>query len=347
MRRTSANNGSHRFSLYICAIFFGLVCSIYFFFDRNLTIVTSKSIPTWSNSHERISRPSFVNEDHGFCGPCPKDKQISTVWQLKDLVDLIQPSTPFLLNIGAAAAFGGRFDPTFSLLWNTSFSALLVDPNSDPKLFDAYPKRENIRIRHDYIWPETIVEEIFRRNQISTNFGVLKLDIDSYECSVFQTIFDAGYRPDLIHTEFNPIFPPPIVFSPIYEAETKHDWRPALWAHNGVFYGCSLTALTKIMSKYSYVLLQVEFWDVVFIQEHLARDKSIQIPADEQIAYADGFLGHSCFPYCENNPKLHNNKIDEIVQNLSRKFDNLKAFLDAVAPKSIKTGRSHPYRLEL
>jgi len=185
----------------------------------------SPSLQVWHTAEEKVERPRYINRDHAFCGPCPKDTQSPSVWQLTDLVTLISPNAPFLVNIGAASYGGGIYDPTYPLLTasNLSFGALLIDPNTHPSFFNAYPKRTNIHIIYDFIWTESIVENIFEKYKISKDFTLLKVDIDSYECSLLEAILHANYRPQLIHTEFNPIFPPLVIFMPIYNSKTKND----------------------------------------------------------------------------------------------------------------------------
>ncbi|UJR38289.1 hypothetical protein I4U23_030959 [Adineta vaga] len=327
----------------IAVIFFG-----YFIFQQKRIALIWTPVRVWYTPEQRIKRPLYVNRDHGFCGPCPTDKLSSDAWQLIDLVQHISPIVPFLLNIGAASWNGGRYDPTYPILTtiNSSFGALLIDPNRNPIFFSAYPNRTNIRLTHDFIWSETIVQDILQKYNISKQFTVLKLDIDSYECSVLENILQAGYRPQIIHTEFNPVFPPPVIFKPIYNSTTKNDWKPSLWTINGPFYGCSLTALSQLLLSFDYVLVEVDFWDVIYIERELVRSLGIQIPVTDKIAYEYGFLGHSCFSYCRKNVKLYNNQIDIAIKstlNQSNFTKHMKTILDPYAPISLKTKLKHPY----
>lgn len=322
----------------------------YYITSANQMLNNSKSLSVWTKPDERVKRPVFMNRDHGLCGRCPPEKHGSDVWQLVDLIDKINPTTKYMVNIGAASSGGGQYDPTYPVLvGNHSFGALLIDPNPDPKLFDAYPVRNNIQIKHDYIWPESIVKDVLEKYRVEKQFGLLKVDIDSYECSLIDSILKADYRPDIIHTEFNPIFAPPVVFIPIYDPAKKHDWNPPLWANHGPFYGCSLSALVKTVSKYDYVLLQVEFWDTVFIRKELAISKSIQVPVNEIVAYQVGYMEHSCLPHCKTNLKLYNQEIDLAIKKniLNEKFRLLMSpLIDQIAPKSKNTNEAHPYVIE-
>ena len=317
------------------------------------------SLVMWHKPEQRIARPTYINRDHGFCGSCPTDKHTSDAWQLTDLLAHIRPHQPFLVNIGAASTGGGVYDPTYPILhsFNGSFGALLIDPNPDPSLFNAYPKRENIRITHDSIWADTIVHDILVRYNVSKDFALLKLDIDSYECSVLESVLRAGYRPVLIHTEFNPIFAPPVRFVPQYDGATKHGWTPSLWTNNGPFYGCSLSALTAVLRVFDYVLVQVEFWDVIYVQQSIARSTGIQVPANDRVAYEHGFLGHPCLPFCRTNVKLCNDRIDAAIRSSlnasssssSSSFAELmKPVIDSFAPRSSSNSdQKHPYSIAI
>jgi hypothetical protein len=327
----------------VAVIFF-----IYFLIRQQSVTFISTSLQVWNTPEQKIKRPTYINRDHGFCGPCPSDKHLSNAWQLKDLIAYISPKTPFLVNIGAASTAGGRYDPTYPLLTaaNSLFGALLIDPNANPSLFSAYPSRRNIQITHDYIWSESIIQNIFQKYNISKTFTLLKVDIDSYECSIIESILQAGYRPQLIHTEFNPIFPPPVIFMPIYNAATKNDWIPPLWSTIGPFYGCSLSALSKVLLAFDYVLVEVEFWDVIYIQREIAESAQVQVPVNDNIAYKHGFLSHLCLPYCRGNGKLYNKRIENAIRfalNQSNFTIHMRNMMDAFAPISVKNNLKHPY----
>lgn len=330
----------------------GAIFFVYFVLYQQSSTLTRGSLPVWHTAEQRVKRPTYVNLDHGFCGPCPRDKLDTDAWQLLDLVQRMSPAEPFLVNIGAASLSGGRYDPAYPLLaMNTStFGALLIDPNPNPSLYSAYPVRPNVRITHDYIWAESVVPDILQKYNVTKQFTVFKLDIDSYECSVLESILAAGYRPQLIHTEFNPIFPPPVIFKPVYEPSAKLDWKPALWANAGPFYGCSLSAISTLLAAFDYVLLEVDFWDVIYIERSLAQTLAVQVPANDRVAYAHGFVGHSCYSYCQGNAKLYNQNIITAIRQASNQSDftaRMTSTLDAFAPISVKSNVRHPYEIRL
>ncbi|CAF0847897.1 unnamed protein product [Adineta steineri] len=330
----------------------GILFFMYFLIQQKPVNFIWKPVQVWYTPEQRIKRPTYINQDHAFCGPCPADKRFSTAWQLTDLVTLISPKTPFLLNIGAGTADGGIYDPTYPLLTNFTplFSALLIDPSTNPSHFNAYPNRSNIHIIHDYIWSETIVENILQKYNISKYFTLLKVDIDSYECSLLQSILQSGYQPQIIHTEFNPIFAPPVIFIPIYNSTTKHDWKPPLWSNSGSFYGCSLSALSKLLLSFNYILVELDFWDVIYIKRDIVELIQVQVPLNDKVAYEYGFMSHSCFAYCRGNVKLYNEHIDGAIKsalNQSNFTEYMTNIIDLFAPVSKKTNLKHPYIISI
>ncbi|CAF3703824.1 unnamed protein product [Rotaria socialis] len=169
---------------------------------------------------------------------------------------------------------------------NVSFSALLIDPNTDSSLFNAYPRRNNIQIIHDFIWSESAVQNIVDKYNVSKHFTILKLDIDS------------------------------------------------------------LSALSKLLKSFDYILLEVDFWDVIYIQREIAQSTQIQVPANDHIAYRHGFLEHSCLSYCKANAKLYNSEIENAIKtawNESNFTTFMANVIDLFSPISLKTNGKHPY----
>ena len=155
--------------LRIAVISGAVVLFLYLYAYQQKSPIQTIPPQVWYRSEQKVKRPTHINRDHGFCGRCPEDKQVSNAWQLTDLVARLPPLIPFIVNIGAASAEGGIYDPTYPLLAapNSSFGALLIDPNSNPALFSAYPKRSNVHILNDYIWSESILTNIFYKYKIS------------------------------------------------------------------------------------------------------------------------------------------------------------------------------------
>ena len=111
---------------------------------------------------------------------------------------------------------------------------------------------------------EPIVVDVFRSKQIPLHFDILKMDIDSNDCSLIHTILSAGYRPSIIQAEYNILFPPPLSYIYNYSGHFSNI--------RGVKFPqqvnqCSLQYMSDMMSSHGYILLQVLFWDAWYISE--------------------------------------------------------------------------------
>lgn len=301
----------------------------------------------WSSPNKRPLRPEYADIDHGSCGNCPQELQYSTFWKLQDVLEVLQAKKRWIVNIGAASYGGGRYDPVFPiLLSNHSYDALIIDPNKKDSLWNAYPTKTNIKILYDYVWPETMGNILKEQNIPHNDIALVKIDVDSYDCNILHSLLKQNYTPNVLHVEFNPIFPPPISFIPTYDAKQKFAWSPPLWVQSGPFYGCSLTALNEIATSFGYVLLQVEAWDAVFLKNNLVLQHGFRIPVDEIAAYSAGFTKFPCIKYCTKNPKLFN---QEILTSVSNSHDwnhneiQITSKIHTMAPKIASSSKRHPF----
>ncbi len=76
---------------------------------------------------------------------------------------------------------------------------------------------------------------------------VLSLDLDGNDIYVLEEILKKSEHPNLIITEYNAKFPPPIKFKINYDP--NHVWRA------DDYFGASLSEFTSMMDKYSYSLI--------------------------------------------------------------------------------------------
>ena len=100
------------------------------------------------------------------------------------------------------------------------------------------------------------------------------------------------------------------------------------------------------MISFDYVLVEVDFWDVIYIQRELAQSGDIQVPANDVVAYEHGFANHSCSPYCRDNSKLYNSVLDSAIKSSmnQRNFTSyMTTVMDQFAPISVKNNLKHPY----
>lgn len=138
--------------------------------------------------------------------------------------------------------------------------------------YKYYPRAYACRCR---ITPETAVP-LLRAYDIEKDFGVLSLDIDSYDYWVLDQLLKE-YRPRLILTEINEKIPPPIRFVVHFDPdfELRHH-----------FYGYSIESLAELCRKHDYALLQLEYNNAFLAPAELPGVHTL--PATE--AYRAGYL---------------------------------------------------------
>lgn len=99
----------------------------------------------------------------------------------------------------------------------------------------------------------------------------LEIDIDSYDCELMETMLSLS-SPKVVAVEFNPIFPPKVVYMQKYK-EGIYIWfflKQLGSSYAGdTFHGCSLSAVTVIASKYNYKLLYTRLFEAFFIKQVL------------------------------------------------------------------------------
>lgn len=116
--------------------------------------------------------------------------------------------------------------------------------------------------------------------EISKDFHILNLDIDSYDLDVLMAILSAGFRPKVITLEINEKIPPGIYFKVLYSDEFK-------WAGDH-FYGCSLHAAAEDVVPYGYVLYALEFNNAVFVRKDFLGSDHVSVSPSE--AWFNGYF---------------------------------------------------------
>jgi hypothetical protein len=103
-------------------------------------------------------------------------------------------------------------------------------------------------------------------------------------------VLDGGFSPLLLHTEVNPLLPPPLRFTLPLNATAAGvaQFAPQLWTTNGPFYGASLAALADALQPRGYTLLEMDGWDATWVRDDAARLFQ-PLPATLSSAYAAGF----------------------------------------------------------
>ena len=283
---------------------------------------------TWLRSPKAWIKYDFIVP---FCTQCPnlcggsvKDLSIypldakmrSTSWQLDEIVETINTTSPrilhgrnFVLNFGAGCSHGGRADPTYRLLKQYSnVQGLLIDLQTNPKLFDAYPVRNGVRIQRGFEIKITSIVNLLASENVPKRLLILKIDIDSWECSLLEHLILNGYSSVVIHIEYNVAIPLPFRFqgnATEFESDI-YNWRHGSTVFDGssIFYGCSLSSIADILVPRGYRLLEIDGWDATFVHRHVVQTFE-PIPNSLSTSINAGFYRRfNLYPDCFRKNKM-------------------------------------------
>ena len=183
-----------------------------------------------------------------------------------DFIKLLQQLVPLefrsniAINIGAQD--GINHDPTYPLFKTLRYGGLVFEGDPDylqilRKNMQAVNYTGGIHIIEKYIRSSTLLEAMVS-NKVPTSFDALKIDIDSIDFSILETILLAGYSPRLVMVEVNPDIPPPFVWSLRESDQFQFNLTSAM---SGA-YGMSVTAAFNLLVSNNYTLVEIEFEDL-------------------------------------------------------------------------------------
>ncbi|MGI9105023.1 MAG: hypothetical protein ACR2G4_02115 [Pyrinomonadaceae bacterium] len=164
------------------------------------------------------------------------------------------------------------------------------------RLAQAYKYYPEVSACNCVVTPSNIVPLLHAYN-IEREFGVLSLDIDSYDYWVLDAVLHE-FRPRLIITELNEKIPPPIKFVVNYDPAFR------LTHH---FFGYSIASLAELAERYNYAILRLEYNNAFLAPRELP---SVQ-PLDARTAYRQGYLERP-----DRREKFRANANMEILQTL-------------------------------
>jgi hypothetical protein len=116
------------------------------------------------------------------------------------------------------------------------------------RLARAYRSLEGVEARHALVTPANVVG-LLREHAIPEDFGVLSLDIDSYDYWVLDAVL-RQFRPRVVVTEINEKIPPPVRFVVRYDPHFRLQYH---------FFGYSVASLEELCARHSYALLALEY----------------------------------------------------------------------------------------
>lgn len=237
----------------------------------------------------------------------------------------------FAVDIGAGD--GVRGSNTYAL-FRKGWRGLGVegDERRARRLARAYKNLEGVEAVHAHATPANVAS-LLKQHNVPREFGVLSLDIDSYDYFVLEAVLKS-FRPSLVVTEINEKIPPPVKFVVKYDPNFK------LQHH---FFGYSIACLEDLCERYDYALIALEYNNAFLAARELGGIGALD-PAD---AYRAGYLERADrrerFPKNFDMEALHTMTPTEAIQFLERFFARHKGKYElsvAEAGEPVETART-------
>ena len=274
------------------------------FIQKFLKKIEPEKISYWKL--DRISKKTIDFSGHG-------ETQAVKQYLKNDNLDF-----NYFVDIGASDGVSSSSTLEFAKMPNWHGLSIEYDDNKFSKLQYVYRKYKNISLANKKVTPESIVD-ILLDYEVPKNFSFLNIDIDSYDLEVSKSLFQLGYRPDIVSIEINEKIPPPIYFNVKYDQE--HFW------HGDHFFGCSLTAAVEEFYKFDYLLAEFKLNNAIFV--NLIKFPELT-PKNASIAYEAGYKSiknrKELFKYNHDVEILHELNNDEkivFINNLFKKYKNM------------------------
>jgi hypothetical protein len=149
------------------------------------------------------------------------------------------------------------------------------DPSRARRLAYSYRGLTGVAAVHARVTPSNVVR-LLREHRVGREFGVLSLDIDSYDYFVLDAVL-GDFRPRIVVTEINEKVPPPVRFVVRYD--------PAFQLRHH-FFGYSIASLEDLCERHGYALLALEYNNAFIAPRELPGVR----PVTAGDAYRRGYL---------------------------------------------------------
>jgi hypothetical protein len=245
---------------------------------------------------QRIRRSGFSNFD---------EERI-----LKKLIAELLPPDHSRTAVDIGAGDGVRGSNTYSL-FRRGWGGVGIegDERRSRRLARAYRNFHDVEAVNALVTPSNVIA-LLREHGVPHDFGVLSLDIDSYDYRVLDYVLK-GFRPRIVVTEINEKIPPPIRFVVNYDPGFR------LQHH---FFGYSIASLEELCERHSYALLALEYNNAFIAPRELAGARTL----DAAEAYRRGYLERSDrrerFPANHDMESLHSMTPTDTVAFLQKFF---------------------------
>ena len=158
------------------------------------------------------------------------------------------------------------------------------------RVYEQLPGASACRLR---VTPENVVP-LLEAYGVERSFGVLSVDIDSYDYWVLDAVL-TRYRPHVVVTEINEKIPPPIRFRVKYDPDFRSREH---------FYGYSIACLDELCARRGYALIDLEYNNAFLAPKELAGERALT----PETAYRRGYLERP-----DRREKFHRNQNMEVL----------------------------------
>jgi tetratricopeptide (TPR) repeat protein len=192
------------------------------------------------------------------------------------LQDISTDVVQFCVDIGAGD--GLTFSNTYKLL-EQNWKGLCVEVKSDAfaEMSYAYSKLpQRIELMNTFATPDNI-NNILKLANVPINFGLLSLDIDSYDYFVLEELLKQ-YTPSIICAEINDLIPPPVRWA------MKYTHTPVTTKH----FGQSISMLNDLLTKNNYSLVWLEYNNAFAVHNSFLSNLEIFHPITPEEAFQKG-----------------------------------------------------------
>ena len=177
------------------------------------------------------------------------------------------------------------------------------------RVYERLPEALACRLR---VTPDNVVA-LLEAYGVERNFGVLSVDIDSYDYWVLDAVL-TRFRPHLVVTEINEKIPPPIEFRVKYDPEFQSREH---------FYGYSIACLEELCALRGYALIDLEYNNAFLAPKELAGARALTVESAYRRGYLERPDRREKFHRNENMEALHAVGPEEGVKFIRQFFSSL------------------------
>jgi hypothetical protein len=261
-----------------------------------MSLLAATPFSRWLRGRRRHGGASFSNFD---------EEQI-----IRRYVAELLPDERDQTAVDLGAGDGIRHSNTHAL-FAAGWRGLAVEYDSRRayRLARTYRNQPNVFVCRHRVTPQN-VGALLHAYELAPEFGLLSLDIDSYDYWVLDALL-REFRPRLIVTEINEKIPPPIRFV------VKYDPAFELRHH---FYGYSIASLAELCARHAYALIELEYNNAFLAPVERAPAPALTAEAAYRRGYLERADRRTKFRLNEDMEVLHTLKPEAGIEFLKRFF---------------------------